>query len=214
MAFEYGCFISYVHARHPLMKEFVDGLAQALESELEPMIGPGRVYIDRERLKPGYRFDPALAQGLCASACMIVVYVPQYVKHEYCLREFRAMQLLEEERRAALNGKLESHQGMIIPVILRGDPGDLLGDVTPQPQYLNFKKFSTATANILRLPSYIDQITKVADYITEIYGLGDGLSNDCGGFEIPPLSGPVPVVSPQGFPGHDGSDFDLEVVEA
>src|SRR3954447_18759174 len=101
MAFKYSCFISYCHGQEELMKGFMDQLKRALKAELEPLLDE-EVYIDDERLKPGSLYNEALASAICESICMIVVYSPRYERHEYCRREFAAMESLEQPRKQML----------------------------------------------------------------------------------------------------------------
>lgn len=202
MGFEYGCFVSYMRPEHPMMVEFMDGLVTALNSELEPFVPKPLVYLDRERLQGGAKFTPALSRALCASACWIVVYVPQYPSHEYCLREYRAMQLLEERRRRELGSRVLPEQGMIIPVILRGDPGQLPDGLGERAHCLKFNRFTTYSGDILRNQDYIEQIERLAPYVKEIHDMGSELSFDCTQFSIPELDGDPGIASPpQPFPG-------------
>lgn len=187
------------------MQEFVIELARALRSELEPLIGDRvetTVYLDEERLKGGEKFNLALARALCASACWVMVYVPQYFRRPYCQREFRAMQILEERRLSYPDIGLEPHKGMIIPIILRGKREQLPGGLSEEVHCLEFSRFSTASSEILRHESFIAQIAERAAFIEEVFELGNGLVEDCGQFSIPELSQvPGVATSKQGFPG-------------
>jgi hypothetical protein len=205
MAFEHGCFISHVSAEEPLMREFVTELAKALRSELEPLIGDfveSTVYLDEERLKGGDKFNLALGRALCASACWVMVYVPQYFRRDYCQREFRAMQMLEEQRLRQPEIELQPQEGMIIPIILRGRREQLPDGLSEEVHCLEFSRFSTASSEILRHASFIDQITERALFIQKVFELGKGLSQDCGQFSIPTLDQVSGVAAAkQGFPG-------------
>jgi hypothetical protein len=64
MPIKYSCFISYAHGQEELMRTFVDELKDALKSSLEPYLDE-EVYIDEERLRPGFRFNEALARAIC-----------------------------------------------------------------------------------------------------------------------------------------------------
>ena len=145
MAFKHACFISYCHGQHDLIKGFIDQLKSALKAELETLLDED-VYIDEERLKPGYKHEESLTRAICESVCMIVVYSPRYERHEYCMREYEAMVKLEEGRRKLL-GPAGRGRGFIIPVILRG--GD---DVPPRIRehlhYADFSRFTLATPRL------------------------------------------------------------------
>lgn len=204
MPFRYGCFISYAHATAPLMTEFVTGLEEALRCELEPYVRDP-VFIDKDRLRPGFRYNEALGQGICASACWVVVYVPQYWSRDYCKRELRAMLELEERRRKGLGGQFDSHMGMIIPIVLRGELDQLPLGLADSVHCLDFKRFSTASGEFIRNETYMAKIQVVAEHIYEVFRLGADLDHGCDGFVVPELDGyaadsPPP---PQAFPGRE-----------
>ena len=67
--FKYACFVSYCHGQYALVKGFIDQFKTALKAELEPFLDE-EVFIDEDRLKPGFKYDEALAQAICQSACM------------------------------------------------------------------------------------------------------------------------------------------------
>lgn len=198
--FQYGCFISYIHPREELMREFTTSLVGALKGELEPLVPEG-VYLDEDRLGIGIKHEHALARGLCASACWIVVYVPQYSNHEYCMREFRAMQILEERRRRALGHKLPREQGMILPIVLRGDKGELPEEITTSV-YLEFTQYTVASPKIRDNEPSMKEIKKLAEYVEQIFKLGSHLREDCGEFDLPPAGGGLSFKpAPPKFPG-------------
>src|SRR5262245_6762046 len=122
MPFQYSCFISYCHGQHDLVRAFLDQFKAALKNELDTLLDE-EIYVDEERLKPGYKYNEALAQAICQSACMVVIYSPRYERHDYCIREFRGMVRLEESRSKLLKAILKEKAagvGCIIPIILRG----------------------------------------------------------------------------------------------
>jgi hypothetical protein len=200
MAFEYGCFVSYAHPEGRMMKAFIEDLVVALESELDPYMR-NQVYFDRERLKPGYRYDLALSRGICASACWILVYVPQYRERDYCLREYHAMEILQSQRRARLGHKLQRHRGMIIPILVRGDRAELPGSLDGS-HYLEFDHLTLAEATISDRPEAMAQIRDLAAEIHEIHKLGQELEQDCEAFELPSADGNLGFQEiDQPFPG-------------
>jgi hypothetical protein len=120
-----------------ILNEFVEELVKTIrflrtgDKLLEP------IYIDRERLKPGFTWKPELARALCRSRAMLAVYTADYFAREYCVREWDAMLDLEVKRLG------RSTRGMIIPIILRaptdrrGEP--LLPDRLTGLQYEDFR---------------------------------------------------------------------------
>jgi TIR domain-containing protein len=187
MPFEYGCFVSYAHPEGRMMRTFIEDLVIALESELDPYMKQ-QVYFDQERLKPGYEYDLALSHGLCSSACWILVYVPQYREREYCLREYHAMEMLEEQRRRKLGDKLPRHRRMIVPILVRGVLDELPGSLA-KSQCLKFDRLTLAEATISDRPEAMAQVSDLATEIHEIHKLGSELDHDCDAFEMPEPQG-------------------------
>jgi hypothetical protein len=191
MGFQYACFISYRHhEQSETAGRFIDDLCTALRNELSMQAEPG-VYIDRERILGGTRFDPALAGALCRSACMLLVYTPLYfsTEHLYCAREFRAMETLEDERLRRLADRSLQEHGLIIPVVLRG--GDRLPAVLRQQRHaFDFGGFSLRSESLKQHPDYEPRVREVAQVILHrlqlLESLGDALDHDCSRFQLPP----------------------------
>lgn len=166
MAFKYSCFISYCHGQHDVLKGFIAQLKTALKAELEMLLDE-EVYVDEERLRPGYLYNEELASAICQSICMVVVYIPKYGRHDYCLREFEGMELLGRQRRALL-GPAGDKQDFIIPVILRGDEA-VPDRIKARSHYANFARFSLGAQDIIRNPQYDQEVRKIAQVIYERY---------------------------------------------
>jgi hypothetical protein len=187
MPFKYSCFISYCHGQHELMQQFMKELTDALKAYVEPWVG-APVFIDEERLKPGYLFNEALAEALCHSVCMIVVYSPSYEDRPYCLREYAAMEALQEKRFRMMGRTICGDQGMIIPIIFRGKefiPPKLKSLI----HYANFSKFTLAETGIKNNPPYIKEIEDIATHIYQLHSdlrrWGADNCEDCASFVIP-----------------------------
>ena len=133
MAFEYSAFISYRHGRYKLAHKIINDLFEAISSELE-LLRTEKVFIDRGRMKGGAFHEKVIAEALCKSVCMIVVFTPTYFNKDfpYCAREFRAMELMEKQRLLLLHGTRESVNGLIIPIVFRGDVPEAL-----KPRFLS-----------------------------------------------------------------------------
>ena len=201
MPFKYACFISYPGTQGQMMKAFIDELKQALRDCIDPYLDE-QVYIDKEQLAGGDHFNEALAEAICQSLCMVVVYVPKYERHEYCRREYRAMELLEQQRAAICGRERLGNRGMIIPIILRGD-GDLPDRIKKHVHYCNFTKYTTASQNIRNNVDCVAQLEAVAQNVYELYQAFEGLEvcNDCNTFALPspadaPPWRPAPPISP------------------
>jgi hypothetical protein len=190
MAFKYACFVSYCHGQYELVKTFMDQLKAALKAELEPLLDE-EVYVDEERLRSGYHYNEELAKAICQSVCMIVVYSPRYERHEYCIREFEGMELLETRRRELLGLSGDLARGFIIPVILRGGD-DVPNRIKQHKHYSDFSKFSLASTDIIRNPEYVEEIRKIASVIYERYKVFRTIGTDpcasCDAFQLPRAS--------------------------
>lgn len=114
MPFQYACFISYRHGQRKLAERIINDLYETLSGELE-LLRDEQVFLDRERLRGGYFYNEALAEALCHSACMIVVFTPTYFSrnHTYCAREYKAMEELEKKRLRLLSGSVHKNRGLI-----------------------------------------------------------------------------------------------------
>jgi TIR domain-containing protein len=192
MAFKYSCFISYCHGQYDLTKGFIDQLKIALKAELDAYLDE-EVYIDEERLKPGYQYNEELAQAICQSVCMVVVYSPRYERHEYCVREFEGMEALEALRVKALGDKSADGRRCIIPIVLRGED-DLPARIKAQKHYADFSKFSLTGTDILHNEFYVGEIRKIATVIYQQYKLFQVITEPCGScteFRLPDRSGVV-----------------------
>jgi TIR domain len=197
MPFTYSTFISWAHVEGELGNAFVEGLHTALSQEIE-LYDAAPVYLDRQRLRPGYRFEPALASAMCKSATWVLVFTPRYLKQDFCKRELAAMRALEERRRETLGRHLRREDGLIIPVILRGRnrfPKDISAS-----QYLDLSRYSLARPQIATNRTYADKIRDVADYIARMSELDADGAHDCAAFELPEAPA-TPDLPPLEFPG-------------
>ncbi len=207
----YACFISYCHGQYELTKTFIQQLKNALKSYLEPWLDE-EVYIDEERLAPGFQYNEALGRAICESICMIVVYSPRYERHTYCRREFEAMKRVEERRRALLNLPETSGRGMIIPIVFRGQPDSLPGEIREHVRYCDFSKFTTATPDISKNSEYVAEIEKIATFIHEHYlsfkNARLDVCGECHSFKLPAAEEVPPWPQGErmrrvGFPGRE-----------
>jgi hypothetical protein len=151
------------------MRMFVEQLVEGFQSELGPYFTEEELYVDYERLQPGYKYNTALARSICRSVAMVVVYTPTYERSDYCLREYAAMQRLEQKRLAALAGTGADERGLVIPVVLRGRIENLPESITRHTHYADFRHFSTADKRLVRNHQYVDRIGELALYIHRLH---------------------------------------------
>ena len=120
---------------------------------------------------------------------MLVVYTPLYfsMKHIYCAREYRAMEMLEETRLARLGGQ-QQRDGLIIPIILRGEEY-LPSLIRDHRHYYSFERFSLHSPRIAeneQFEPYVRQIAKAIHARKIALGpLAEEFTCNCQGFVFP-----------------------------
>jgi hypothetical protein len=156
MSLDFSCFISYRHSSvksaTPYVRDFVDGFAEELDRWVDLPIS-----FDADRLSAGDFVDESLAAKLYQSACMVVLYTPNYFStvKTFCSREYFAMLSLEHERLPRLPADFGSH-GLIIPIALRDHPGMLTQLEKAEQQWCNRSGHQPKN----RLGLNFDQFTK------------------------------------------------------
>lgn len=210
MPLRYGCFLSYCHDDGILVRGFINSLVEALESELGPYLPPyvKKVYHDK-RMETGYLFNSELAQALCGSACMVVVYSPSYHRHPYCMMEYAAMEALEEQRADMINNSIVTpkNYGLILPVILRGRLEALPDEIRSKRQFADFSQVTTANPEITKREDLIEKVGRMAAYISEVYEYFEDFEQTaetdicvrCREFDLPKKFTPWAKPSPPGF---------------
>ncbi|MBI5471565.1 MAG: toll/interleukin-1 receptor domain-containing protein [Ignavibacteriae bacterium] len=189
-AFKYACFISYCHGQGALVSSFIEQLKTSLKACLEPYFDTDEcVYIDEDRLKSGALYNTGLADAICRSMSMIVVYMPKYEHHSYCLREYTAMERLEAERFKLSGNGAAQDRGMIIPILFRGRADDLPERIRKHRHFCDFSKFTTATSDILKNEEFVRKIEEIASYIYDLSKEFDSLAanpcSNCSSFQLP-----------------------------
>ena len=208
--FEYSCFISYRYGQGGQIREFIDQLKAALENRLGLLGINLGVFVDTERLKPSYSVNPGLAEAICKSLTMVVVYNSNYFdwNHRFCAKEFCAMLELEKARLRAEH--IPKKHNLIIPVLLKySDRSDIpseilernpcnLGHIFSNPEEYDKilarqKKYNRKgqwfpTPMELH-PRSLEEIDKIAGIISDTYKIltpqGKELCADCGCFDFP-----------------------------
>lgn len=158
MPLAYSCFISYRNDNAQIAKDF----QEALEQELSLLLNLP-IYRDEERLSGGDFYNTRIARALCRSACMVVLYIPRYFdeSHTYCAREYRAMELLEEERIAS---GLPAEHGLIIPIVYRGEKF-LPPYIKNKRRYYDFEAFYLGGKTKKTKQEYLISVKDIAHYI-------------------------------------------------
>ena len=171
MPFNYACFISYRHGQGDLAKRIVNDLYEAIWNEMETWFGGNAkdmVFLDEGGLEAGEFFNESLAQALCESVCMIVVFTPAYFDalQTYCAREYKAMERLEQERLRLLGSAADRRRGLIIPIIFRGEER-FPQEIKERRQFHNFDSFLLSDVEMKKNPKYDRTIKAIAAYIAD-----------------------------------------------
>ena len=180
----YACFISYCHGQGKLMSRFITELRDGLRDSIEPYMDL-EVFLDSDRLQVGYRYNEALGKAICQSLCMVSVFVPKYLEHDYCRRELQAMQLADRRRRRSLGGAPAGHHGCVIPIVLRGNIGDLPDTIKGHVHCGDFSRFTTADRHLSYQKSFVTKIDDIAKYVYELYRNVGHVAIDCSQFSLP-----------------------------
>lgn len=192
MTIKYACFISYPHPRtegrldqrqHDLITDFIGSFLNGLKFYLKAYLRKD-IYFDEDYLEGGSIVDKDLAQAICESVCMIVVFVPAYSDSNYCKREFLTMERIEKKRGRLLKDNYYKTHRMIIPIILRGDAEELPHKITTIKYFNEFSNFHTATQNMWENEIYRQileviarDIRKFHTFLTELEDQGNTI--DC-----------------------------------
>jgi hypothetical protein len=192
MPLRYACFISYRHYEdNELAKSVIDGVYTALKNELDFLVGPDRVHRDDHGGLPvGAKIPEMLSLNLCESACMVVIYGPDYFSQDstWCAREFKAMLDLEEARLALLTNPLDRAQGLIVIIVFRGK--DRLPEALKQNRIVRyFDSYSLYEPIIPKNPQLGPLIKEIAEYIYDRFRTLQMLPTDptagCATFNLP-----------------------------
>ena len=208
----HSCFISY---RHPATSDgrearLISQVYKAITDHVQIYTHEHQVFFDEKRLVPGYNYDQQLAQAICRSACMVIVYWPSYLESDYCRKEIQAMLDVEKKRRHILGSGLQGYR-LFIPVILRGNYNELPSEITENCQYLDYKAQATQpNVNIGDDQDTSEKLYEVAEYIKSLCDkmkeYKDELFGECQdfAFPLPPFSEASDPIQPppqQPFPG-------------
>ena len=207
-----ACFVSYRHPAfaHGLEAKYIRHVVDAIESHVAVHTRNYKVFYDKTRLVPGYQYDETLAEELCRSACMVLVYWPSYLESDYCRQEVEAMLRVEERRQAVLGAQLHGCR-LFIPFILRGRFEDLPAALTKGTHYLDYRQqASTPNLNIGYNRKMIDELDRTARYIKSLCdkmeSASDRLFDRCKEFSFTKDTerldaGRLPASGAQPFPG-------------
>ena len=183
-----GCFFSY--RRRPgndIYNKFVEGLFKTLYDELDSL--GVSIFRDKPNLEEGQFLAESIGPQLCKSACLVVVYTPDYFnrKKPWCAREFMGMQRLEGARLPLLAEPQQKTYGLIIIVVFRGE--ETLFESVKNRLYFNFSEYTLSETSIPENPLYAPKIKEMAGYIfnrlRNLSELPSDPSANCDGHSLP-----------------------------
>lgn len=165
MPFSYSCFVSYRHTEFQLGRTHTKRVVDALKGQLE-LSAPLPVFLDENRLRGGQFYQEALAQQVCQSVCMVMLYWPTYfsLEHTFCSREYKLMERLERERLAMLP-QSEHSNGLII-VIALADFDQLPREITQKRLCYNFEPYMLARS-MASHPQFLVDMRNIRRYVAE-----------------------------------------------
>lgn len=186
MPFKYSCFISYRHSSNrSLQTKLVKSIHERLEDTLEQH--NQKVFLDDKSLQKGYNLNDSIADELCRSAFMVLIYTPHYFDENYpwCAREYRAMLQLEKER---FQSKYNFDRGFsfIIPIIC-SDGGPLQSNLQSN-LYYNWTTHLRKGTKFPKSNQFHQDIVELAEHISKHCEQLDNLKDfceNCNNFTMP-----------------------------
>lgn len=211
--FEYSCFVSYRHGCKRLMTHFIGQLVQALEDYIEPWLDLP-VFHDRSGLEAGDFHEEVFAHALCHSVCMVAVYTPTYFDRNktYCVREYRAMEIIESHRLAHATNQALKQKGLIIPIVLKGTlPPYVAARRTCK---YDFSRFTLSSEDLSRYEEYVPWFDEIGKSIRSLYEtlMSEGELRVPSGFALPGENEVLAILdevlpfTEQPFPGRNRID--------
>lgn len=168
----HACFVSYRHPESSGSREekIIRHVVRAITDHVEVYTHDHKVFVDKARLVAGYEYDKTLAEAICRSACMVIVYWPSYLESDYCLSEIATMLRIERRRRKLLGPQLQKCR-LLIPIVLHGDYEELPNDVRKGCHYLDYRAQATRPnfniGNDLRMSAALYDVAKYIKSLCE-----------------------------------------------
>ena len=188
MAFKCSCFISYPHNAGKSVDKFVNRLKVELADVFAQYV-TDPIMADHD-FQTGADFNKAIAQTICESACLLVVYMPVYQRKVFCLQEYTAMERLQIERYKALQKDLSAQFGMILPLVYTGEESKIPKWISQHINYKNISKFTIADPEaVFDQPDFQAWLVKIANMVDSLYNAFKTSPTNpcvaCGTYELP-----------------------------
>jgi hypothetical protein len=200
--------VSYVHPQNDWVRRATERALSLLKNAIE-FYSRAPPYIDDERLKPMYNHNERLAEAICQSACMVILYYPAYLESPYCRRELVAMKRMEARRREHVGSGAWGYS-MFVPFVIRGTATSLPRFAHENSLWFDYSAQSLADHDISNESAVREKIFKLAESITELHSVlsksRQQTQVDCRGFALPTEEeadleiGEIPIVQSR-FPG-------------
>jgi hypothetical protein len=188
MAFKCACFISYPHNAGKSVDTFVDRLKEELQDRFAQFV-TDPIATDHD-FPTGANFHKAIAQKICESACLLVVYMPVYQRKPFCLQEYTAMERLQVARYQALQQDLSGQFGMILPLVYTGEESKIPTWISEHINYKNISKFTIADpVAIFDQQDFQEWLVTIANMVDSLYNAFQASPTNpcqtCGAYALP-----------------------------
>lgn len=151
------------------MDTFHDQFLLALRDYVDPYMNLP-IFSDHSVIG-GELYEQRFAYAIAHSVCMVMIYTPTYFDsdHNYCAREFIAMERVEEQRFSALSRYGLPTPGMIIPIILKGRPPQRVQG--KRDCRYDFGQFTLRSRNIASHPHYSVWFDDIGKHIRAVWDI-------------------------------------------
>lgn len=210
MTFAHACFISYHHSDDRNTQRFLEQFRAALESYFDQRLSL-KVYLDTDRLKPGFKYNVAITKALRESTCLIAILSPLYFKSEYCRREYVFMQQIETKRRQDTGAPPETHS-LVIPLLVWGAEKQVPQEIRDHTQLTKLPfRLPNLNQRIEEDPNLLPILERIGELICELHehfethGLCQNAVACCQNLNLPDIEAignwQMTAQPRQGFPG-------------
>lgn len=163
MSFTHACFISYRDSDKEKTVKFIEQFVDALENCLDQRISCS-VFLDKDRMKPGFKFNEVIAAALRESVCLVAILSYEYFKSEYCRREYLAMKRIEDQRRNK-TGMPPVDRGLIIPVLVWATKDEVPVEIKEE---IHFDPMQFSLTNLRGEIKYDPNLSTVVERIGDV----------------------------------------------
>jgi len=191
-SFQYACFISYpepVDESDEYVRRLVEPFHRTLSKIVKPLLGGMPVFLPPRQVIE----ENELAKALCESACMIIVFTPQYLRKDAprCAREYRAMEILEQERLRKIGVLTANISSLIIPIHIF-DPKIVSRNIFESHTGYDIQPIVRDIIRDNNFPEYDPNIIKIAEEICRcVQTMVDYIEDpcgECGEYQLPDVS--------------------------